>query len=166
MMHNQFLHTTQTTRALATTKDLIFLLPLLTPFKFIYKPKGIIIFSYIIFFLFINGCTIVKISGEKPKIKLNLGVTNISIQNENTEPTVIISKSLGLIKTPNSLSIGYINEVLSKFPNNNYCSLIIFVETNEELDSIKKILLRNSVELNSLCTISKDGNSWLLRKET
>lgn len=118
----------------------------------------------VLFCLIINGCTVIKISGAAPSVEHHFGIAKVSIKDDQKSPLVIAINSIGIIKTPNSISIGYVKEFLSKFPDPAQCNTLIVVDNVNDLNSIKEILQEKSSEINSLCISSKDGHSWSHQK--
>lgn len=118
----------------------------------------------VLFCLLFYGCTIIKISGATPSVEYHFGIAKVSMEDDKQSPLVIAINSMGIIKTPNSISIGYIKEFLSKFPDPAQCNTLIVVDNANDLNSIKEILQEKSSEINSLCISSKDGHSWSHQK--
>jgi hypothetical protein len=103
------------------------------------------------------GCAVVNVTGAVPTTSRHFGIVNLHLP-ENQAPVVLVStKGLGLTSSAKSTTFGWLSETVILANDPSTCSMIVLIENNEQLDSMKRTLESSASDISRVCLFSKDN---------
>lgn len=87
------------------------------------------------------GCAVLHIqttNKDDVEVKRGVGIVSVAV-TPSRGPTVIESKTLGVINGLEGFSVGYHSATVAVFSDQN-CQLILWIKTNEQLQQLNELL--------------------------
>ncbi len=127
-------------------------------------PFTSILMKYVLICVFLCtwslGCTIVHVAGAKPEVQERFGLVNVQIKGVEGQPLIISTKGFGLTLGGNSVTLGWLREVIITAPDDAKCRIFIVAETKDEIEVLKTMLKEIGRFDKEICIFDKEGDKW------
>ena len=72
-------------------------------------------------------------------------------------PRLVSTQGLGVVAGQRHITLGWMKEFYLEIPDPNDCRLIVVVEKQNDLESVKNLLADSGRDISNICTINDQG---------